>query len=194
MFCISCGKSIEPGDNYCRFCGTPVSLADGSSKAAAPPIAARSGREGVAFAGAQSAKSASGAHGKRGGRKLKLLVIDDDPVFLETYLFKFEKEGFDVVLARSGAEGLKFALVENPSVILLDILMPGMNGLEVLRRLKEDRRTRDIPVVLATVVDEKGAMEQGLALGADYYITKDVMNSDGVVDKVREAALGSKSS
>ncbi len=192
MFCVNCGKELKPDFKFCGYCGTPVEIV--SVPKSVPPIdlvrskspAAASDRP-AADLSVQKMKS----NGKRPTRKLKVLVIDDDPAFLESYLFKFEKEGFSVVLARNGKEGLGFALTEDPSVILLDILMPGMNGLEVLRRLKADPKTRHIPVVLATIVAEKATKEQGLALGADYYITKDVMNSDDVVDKVREAALRS---
>ncbi len=191
MFCINCGREISGEDKYCRYCGTATAVASGVQEPAPIKIPKflNHGRKKDAGPSATAPKKVQ--NGKKGA-KLKLLVIDDDPVFLEGYLFKFEMEGFNVVLARNGKEGLEFAKKENPSVILLDILMPGMNGLEVLRKLKEDPATRDIPVVLATIVDEKNTMEQGLALGADYYITKDVMNSDNVVEKVRAAAMGVK--
>ncbi len=129
--------------------------------------------------------------GKKPPNKFKLLVIDDDPTFLDSYLFKFEQEGYSVILARSGQEGLESARKENPSVILLDILMPDMNGLDVLKRLKEDPRTRNIPVVMASIVTEKDAMKQGLILGAVRYITKENIETEEIVGSVRDAVISS---
>lgn len=162
MFCTACGKELEAGNKFCGICGTAV-------VAAAMPEVAVSRR--------------------KASHKLTLLVIDDDPLFLESYLIKFEQEGFNVVLARSGNEGLELARRENPSVILLDILMPDMNGLDVLRKLKEDPKTMDIPVVMASIVNETAAMKQGLLLGAVRYITKENMTSVDVVGQVRDAAM-----
>jgi CheY-like chemotaxis protein len=125
---------------------------------------------------------------KKAAGKLNVLVIDDDLTFRESYLFKFEREGFGVVLARSGQEGLKSAREERPSVILLDLLMPDMSGLDVLKKLKEDPETAGIPVVMATVVGETAPMEQGLALGAKQYITKASMTPDSIVKIIRDAA------
>ena len=131
--------------------------------------------------------------GQKVPNKLKVLIIDDDPMYLEAYSFKFAKEGFDIVLARSGREGLRAARRDHPSVILLDIVMQDMSGLVVLEKLKEDPRTKNIPVVLVTILAEKADIEKGLALGAEYYITKEKMTSDEVVAKVKGAAVGSAS-
>jgi len=126
---------------------------------------------------------------KKASNKLTVLIIDDDPTYRDAYSFKFKKEGFDVILARNGKEGLESARTENPSVILLDILMPDMSGLDVLRELKEDTKTKRVPVVLATILNEKADIERGLALGAEHYITKDEMTADDVVARVRSAAM-----
>ena len=129
--------------------------------------------------------------GNKASNKLTVLVIDDDPTYLEAYLFKFKKEGFDVVLARSGRDGLETVGRVKPSVILLDILMPDMGGLEVLRRLKGDPKTKDIPVVMASILGEKSDIEQSLILGAVYHVSKEHTTSDEIVDKVLKAARSS---
>lgn len=102
----------------------------------------------------------------------RALVIDDDPSivrFLEIYL---EGQGFRIHSALTGAEGIETARQLVPDIILLDYVMPDLNGLEVLRRLKQDERTRSIPVVVLTARSEVGEKVKGLDLGVDDYITK----------------------
>ncbi len=101
----------------------------------------------------------------------EVLLVEDDPSavrLLRTYL---EADGYDVHVATSGEAGLEEARQRPPAAILLDILLPGMDGWEVLRRLKADDRLRDIPAIILTVMDER---EVGLALGAVDYFLKPV--------------------
>ena len=101
----------------------------------------------------------------------KVLVIDDDPIVLDMMKQHLEGEGFIVILADSGKKGIELARTETPSVITLDILMPEMDGWSVLRTLKADSVTADIPVVMASILDEQ---KQGLALGANDYVSKPI--------------------
>lgn len=87
------------------------------------------------------------------GQSGTILIIDDDPSVRKVAQFRLEREGYRVLVASNGDEGLRLAKAERPGVILLDILMPGMNGREVLRRLKGDAETSPIPVILLTVVE-----------------------------------------
>jgi len=100
-----------------------------------------------------------------------VLVIDDDPEARELLRRTLEADGLEVITAASGERGLELALEMIPSVITLDILMPGMDGWQVLRELKHSDVLRKIPVVLVTMVDEKGL---GFALGATDYLAKPV--------------------
>ena len=83
-----------------------------------------------------------------------ILIIDDDASVRKVAQFRLEREGYRVLIASNGDEGLRLAKTDRPHVILLDILMPGMDGREVLRRLKGDAETAPIPVILLTVIEE----------------------------------------
>ncbi|MEA2931987.1 MAG: hypothetical protein QOI56_772 [Actinomycetota bacterium] len=101
-----------------------------------------------------------------------MLVIDDDPVILELLRVNFEIEGFDVVCARDGNEGLAMAQELHPDVVISDIMMPRRDGLQLLSDLKGDPRTEGLPVILLSAKAQKSEVQHGLDLGADDYITK----------------------
>jgi two-component system phosphate regulon response regulator PhoB len=104
--------------------------------------------------------------------KQKILAVDDEEDILELLRFNLTKEGFAVVCAASGEEALKSALSKRPDLILLDLLLPGMDGLEVAKRLKNDPSTKDIPVIMVTAKGEEADIVTGLEVGAEDYITK----------------------
>ncbi len=104
--------------------------------------------------------------------KLTVLVIDDDPVILELLRVNFEIEGFDVVCARDGDEGLAMAQELQPDIVISDIMMPRRDGLQLLSDLKADPRTEDLPVILLSAKAQKSEVQHGLDMGADDYITK----------------------
>jgi DNA-binding response OmpR family regulator len=106
------------------------------------------------------------------GDKLTVLVIDDDPVILELLRVNFEIEGFDVLTAHDGDEGLELAQSQNPDVVISDIMMPRRDGLQLLSDLKGDPRTEGLPVILLSAKAQKSEVQHGLDLGADDYITK----------------------
>ena len=102
------------------------------------------------------------------------------------YATKFELENFQVVTAEDGEKGLKLAQKEIPDIILLDVLLPKLNGFEVLKALKENPDTKDIKVLLLTNLSQRGEVQQGLSLGAvDYLIKAHYMPSE-VVEKVNK--------
>jgi DNA-binding response OmpR family regulator len=104
--------------------------------------------------------------------KLTVLVIDDDPVILELLRVNFEIEGFDVICATDGVEGLKRAQTDRPDAVISDIMMPRRDGLQLLADLKSDPSTQDLPVILLSAKAQKIEVQQGLDMGADDYITK----------------------
>jgi two-component system phosphate regulon response regulator PhoB len=104
--------------------------------------------------------------------KQKILAVDDEEDILELLRFNLTKEGFAVVCAASGEEALKSAVSNKPDLILLDLLLPGMDGLEVARRLKKDASTKEIPIIMVTAKGEEADIVTGLEVGAEDYITK----------------------
>ena len=117
---------------------------------------------------------------------IKILLIEDDPFLLSMYSTKFEIEGFSVACADDGTKGLKMAGVESPDIILLDVMMPKMNGFEVLEGLKKQDITKTIPVILLTNLNQKNEIERGLALGANDYLIKAHFMPSEVVEKIKQ--------
>jgi two-component system alkaline phosphatase synthesis response regulator PhoP len=101
-----------------------------------------------------------------------ILAADDEEDILELLRYNLSREGYRVTAAASGEEAVRLALSLLPDLILLDLLLPGMDGLEVCRRLKADARTRSIPLIMLTAKGEEADIVAGLELGADDYVTK----------------------
>ncbi len=103
---------------------------------------------------------------------MNILVVDDDPDIRELVSFKLSHMGHTVSSENDGEAGLAAALEAVPDLVLLDLMMPKMTGLEVCQRLRADDRTRDIPIVLITAKAQEADIERGFAAGADDYIVK----------------------
>ena len=101
-----------------------------------------------------------------------VLLVDDDPVILKLLQVNFEMEGYNVITANDGVEGLARARADRPDIVLLDIMMPRMDGLEVTRALKGDADTRSIPIILLSAKAQLSDVQQGRDMGADDYLTK----------------------
>lgn len=101
-----------------------------------------------------------------------IVVIEDEPDILEVVQYNLTREGYKVTAAKSGDDGLARVRKENPDLVLLDLMLPGIDGLEVCRRLQADPVTAPIPVVMVTAKGEESDVVTGLSLGADDYITK----------------------
>ncbi|MBN2110072.1 MAG: response regulator [Methanosarcinaceae archaeon] len=102
----------------------------------------------------------------------KLLIVDEEIDALTALKVALEAEGYNVIVARDGFEGIEKARTENPDAILLDIMMPGMDGFEVCKRLKSDPSSEHIPVIMLTAKGETDDKVEGLDIGADDYVTK----------------------
>lgn len=102
----------------------------------------------------------------------RILIADDDPVILRLLQVNFALEGFDVDTAARGEEALKKAKDGRPDVIVLDVMMPGMDGWEVCRRLHEDEETAAIPVIFLSALSLEEDRQRGLELGVEAYVTK----------------------
>ena len=102
-----------------------------------------------------------------------LLVVDDDPINIQA-LYRVFADDHQVLMATTGAQALEMCLARQPDLVLLDVMMPDMDGYEVCRRLKEDPATRDIPVIFVTAHNDSAAEAQGLDLGAADFISKPI--------------------
>lgn len=119
----------------------------------------------------------------------KIAIIEDDALLTQMYAQKFKKDGFEVVAADDGKKGLALIKQEKPSLVLLDIMMPEMNGLEVLKAVKDDsdEEINSIPVILLTnLARGKEDVNRGLELGAVTYLVKSKVKPAAVVTKVKE--------
>jgi two-component system, OmpR family, alkaline phosphatase synthesis response regulator PhoP len=110
--------------------------------------------------------------GTSGNRGAKVLVVEDEQDVAEMIRYNLGKEGYDVRLASNGTDALRQVKDARPDVILLDIMVPHLNGWEICRRLKQDRETQAIPVIMVTGRVEEGDKVLGFEMGADDYVTK----------------------
>jgi two-component system phosphate regulon response regulator PhoB len=101
-----------------------------------------------------------------------ILVIEDEEDILELIRYNLEREGYRVVCAESGEKGLEIARRQRPDLLLLDLMLPGLDGLEVCKRLKTDSSIATLPIVMVTARGEEADVVTGLELGAEDYVTK----------------------
>jgi two-component system, OmpR family, alkaline phosphatase synthesis response regulator PhoP len=106
--------------------------------------------------------------------KHKILIVDDEPDILEFMQYNLEKEGFEVFMASSGKQALEVAKRELPDLIMLDVMMPGMDGIETCRELRNDPRLRDTIIAFLTARNEDYSQIAGFESGADDYIAKPI--------------------
>jgi DNA-binding response OmpR family regulator len=121
-----------------------------------------------------------------------ILVVDDDPVIQKLLSVNFEMEGYNVVTAGDGVEGLARVDEFHPDLVLLDVMMPRMDGLEVVRRLKSEQRTAGIPVILLSAKAQSTDVAGGIEAGADDYVTKPFDPLE-LLDKVAQLLAGDDS-
>jgi len=120
----------------------------------------------------------------------KILIIEDDPLISRMYETVFKFEGLEVELARNGKEGIKKVSEFRPNMILLDIMMPKMSGIDVLKNLKANPKTKAIPVVVLTNLSSLKDAEMALQLGAVKFIVKSKNKPKEVVNQIKEVLIG----
>jgi adenylate cyclase len=106
------------------------------------------------------------------GKIKKILLVDDEPEFVDMIRMRLEANGYEVIVAHNGAEGLKKAAEENPNLILLDVMMPGMDGFRVLATLRQTVGTEYVPVVMLTARGESKSLFKAQDLGVVDYLIK----------------------
>lgn len=120
----------------------------------------------------------------------KVLIIEDDEMICDMYKLRFGAENWEVICAAKGEEGLKMAKEEKPEVILLDIILPGLDGFSILEKLKTDEATKNVPVVLLTNLGQEEDIKKGNSLGASDYLVKSGVTPKQVLEKVKGALGG----
>jgi len=115
----------------------------------------------------------------------KVLIVDDEPSIIVALQFLMEQNGYETLVAFSGEEAMETIARQHPDLILLDIMLPVVDGFEVCQRVRENPEWKDIRIVLVTALGSEANAAKGLALGADAYITKPFANAD-LVAKVKE--------
>jgi DNA-binding response OmpR family regulator len=115
----------------------------------------------------------------------KILIVDDEPSIIMALQFLMEQTGYDTIVAFSGEEAMEAVARHRPDLILLDILLPVVDGFEVCQRVRENPEWKDVRIVLVTAPGSDVKVTKGLDLGADAYVTKPFANVD-LVAKVKE--------
>lgn len=114
-----------------------------------------------------------------------ILLVEDDTFLAGMYKTKFEMEGFKVITAEDGLKGFQLAKEKDVDIILLDILLPKMDGFEVLEKIRASKDTKDLPVIMLTNLGQKEDVKKGLERGADGYLIKAHFMPSEVVEKVK---------
>lgn len=115
----------------------------------------------------------------------KILIIEDDKFLRLLITRKLNKEGFSVIEAVDGEEGIKKAREEKPDLVLLDLILPSVDGFEVLSRIRKDETTKAIPVIILSNLGQKEDIEKGLKRGASDYLIKAHFTPIEIVEKVK---------
>ncbi len=118
-------------------------------------------------------------------RRLRVLIIDDDPFIIKVVRVMLKVHGMEVFEAPNGTQGLAATKELLPDVVLLDIMMPDLNGFEVCKAIRLDDETREIPIIFVSAVTAPEQIKKGLSLGAQGYLTKP-FETDGIVSKIQE--------
>lgn len=120
----------------------------------------------------------------------KILITEDDPLMSRMYQKIFTFEGYEVIMAADGQEGLDKIRSEKPTLVLLDVMMPKLNGFQVLEQLKADPATKAIPVVMLTNLSSQQDADNAMLKGAVKYIVKSEYDPKQVADMIKELLAG----
>ncbi|MFA5056083.1 MAG: response regulator [Dehalococcoidia bacterium] len=117
--------------------------------------------------------------------KGKILIIEDDASFRRVYHDMLETAGYNVLVADNGEMGWDLAKTEKPNLIILDLVLPGLHGFEVLKNIRGDKETMDIPVLITTALGEQADIKKGIELGATDYMVKGFFTPREILAKIR---------
>ena len=115
-----------------------------------------------------------------------ILIVDDDPFILKTIALKFQKSDYEVSVAKNAEEAEEVLASSVPNVVLLDIILPGVNGLEILKKIKSNPKTKEVPVVIFSNLGSNQEIKEAMDLGATKYIVKANLTPDLVVEEINK--------
>jgi DNA-binding response OmpR family regulator len=121
--------------------------------------------------------------------KLKVLLVEDDPMIVDMYKLRFEEEGYAVLITEKGSEAIDLAGTEKPDIILLDIILPEIDGFGILQALKSEMSTKDIPILLLTNLGQESDKEKGINMGATDYFIKSRHTPTDVIQKIQQIII-----
>lgn len=115
-----------------------------------------------------------------------ILLVEDEAGLRELFEEELKKAGYLVFAVGNGEEGLSVAESRQPNVVLLDVMLPGMSGLDVLAKIKQNPKTKDIPVVMLSALEDTDDRARGISLGAKDYWGKNEVNADSLIEKLKQ--------
>jgi len=121
---------------------------------------------------------------KEKAKKGKILVIEDDAMIMDMYSVRLQEAGYEVIGAVDGGQGLAMAKEQKPNVILLDIILPKLDGFSVLKSLKAEAKTKKIPVIILTNLGQESDIKKGTDMGAVDYMVKASITPSEIIDKL----------
>ncbi len=121
----------------------------------------------------------------------KILVIEDDPATQRLVSYSLKHEGYEVITASNGLDGMRKALGESPDLVILDVMLPGMDGFEICYRLKSDPATAKMPILMFSAKAQEIDRDTGAKVGADAYLTKPSAPAD-ILSNVEKLLAGKK--
>lgn len=124
--------------------------------------------------------------------EIKLLIVDDDMTLRELYEERMRAEGYTILSATDGEEAIQKATSEHPDVILLDVMMPKINGIDVMKMLREKEETADIPIIILTALVQEIDKIKGMMKAGDGYLIKSEIMPKDVVEKVKQSLADKK--
>ena len=119
--------------------------------------------------------------------KKKILVVEDDSMISSMYKTKFEADGFEVLIADNGVMGLELAKKAKPDIIMLDVILPQLDGFSVLEQIKKDKATKNIPVIMLTNLGTNEDKKKGEIMGASGYLVKASLTPGQISEKIKQA-------
>lgn len=119
----------------------------------------------------------------------RVLLAEDEPNIVESLTFLLERAGFEVAVESDGRQALQTVLTNTPDILILDVMLPELDGYEILRQLRADRRAETLPVLMLTAKGQREDRETALECGADLFITKPFSNSE-IVSAVKQLSDG----
>lgn len=122
--------------------------------------------------------------------KKMILLVEDDPLLVKMYSTKLIKEGYGVISAEDGECGLNLALSQKIDLILLDVMMPKLSGIDLLIKLRQDPKGKDIPVIVISNLTQEEEAQKALSLGAKEYLIKANLTPSQIIEKIRKYLVG----